>query len=370
LDVTGLVRQGRNAMGIRFAGSWWSAKYGFHEKARRVYGDQPSVAAQLHIAYVDGSVEDIATGPEWRAAGTGPLRASGIYAGEEIDARQRVPGWDLLGFDDSQWQRAARAEVAVVPEAGIAEPVRRTGELPVRGVISTPSGKTVLDFGQNLVGRLRVRVTGTAGQAIRVRHAGGREQGELGVRPLRNAMATDTFSCSGGQDVFEPEFTFHGFRYAEVSGWPGQLDSEAVTAVVIGSDMRRTGWFTCSDERVNRLHENVVWGMRGNFLSLPTDCPQRDERLGWTGDIQVFAPTATDLFDCDGFLSSWLRDVAREQGRSSGICPVVVPSVLGEPQAAAAWGDAATVVPMVLFERFGDRRALVEQYPSIMAWAA
>ena len=367
-DVTDLVRQGRNAMGIRFAGAWWTEKYGFHEKARRVYGDQPSVAAQLHIAYVDGSVEDVATGPDWRAAAAGPLRSSGIYAGEEIDARQRVPGWDLPGFDDSQWQRAARAEVAVVPEAGIAEPVRRTGELPVREVISTPSGKTVLDFGQNLVGRLRVRVTGPAGHAITVRHAEVLEHGELGVRPLRNAKATDTFICSGGEDVFEPEFTFHGFRYAEVTGWPGELDSEAVTAVVIGSDMRRTGWFTCSDERVNRLHENVVWGMRGNFLSLPTDCPQRDERLGWTGDIQVFAPTATDLFDCDGFLASWLRDVALEQGRSSGICPVVVPSVLWEPQATAAWGDAATVVPMVLYERFGDRRALAEQYPWMKAW--
>src|SRR5699024_10411118 len=159
--------------------AWWTEKYGFHEQTRRLYGDQPSVAAQLHIAYADGSVEDIATGPDWRAAAAGPLRASGIYAGEEIDARKRVPGWDLPGFDDSQWPRVACAEVAVVPEAGIAEPVRRTGELPVREVISTPSGKTVLDFGQNLVGRLRLRVSGPAGQRMTVRHAEVLEQGEL-----------------------------------------------------------------------------------------------------------------------------------------------------------------------------------------------
>src|SRR5699024_10227610 len=316
-DVTGLLQQGRNAIGVRFAGAWWTEKFGFHGQERRVYGDQPAAAAQLHIAYTDGSTEEIATGPEWRAAAAGPVVSSGIYAGEEIDARQALPGWDEPGFEDSAWKPAQVADVGVVPEASIAEPVRRTGEVPVAEVIITPSGKHVLDFGQNLVGRLRVHLAGPAGHTITVRHAEVLEHGELGVRPLRAASATDTFTCSGGQDVFEPEFTFHGFRYAEVTGWPGQLDPEAICAVVIGSDMARTGWFTCSDERVNRLHENVVWGMRGNFLSLPTDCPQRDERLGWTGDIQVFAPTATDLFDCDGFLSSWLRDVAREQGRSS-----------------------------------------------------
>lgn len=367
-DVTDLVWQGHNAIGVRFAGAWWTEKFGFHGQERRVYGDQPLVAAQLHIAYEDGSTERITTGSDWRAAASTRVISSGIYAGEEIDARGEIPGWDEPGFDDSQWQRSAVGDVHVVPEASIVEPVRRIRELGVQEVITTPSGKTVLDFGQNLVGRLRVRVSGPAGHAITMRHAEVLEHGELGVRPLRAADATDTFICSGGEDVFEPEFTFHGFRYAEVSGWPGEFDTEAITAVVIGSDMRRTGWFESSDARVNRLHENVVWGMRGNFVSIPTDCPQRDERLGWTGDIQVFAPTATDLFDCDGFLSSWLRDVALEQGRSGGICPFVVPSVLGAPAAAAAWGDAATVVPMVLFDRFADRRALAEQYSAMKAW--
>ncbi|WP_434081140.1 family 78 glycoside hydrolase catalytic domain [Sanguibacter sp. Z1732] len=249
------------------------------------------------------------------------------------------------------------------------EPVRRTDELPVREVLTTPSGKTVVDFGQNLVGWVRVQVQGEPGHVISLRHAEVLEHGELGVRPLRHAKATDEFVLSGGHDVFEPQFTFHGFRYAEVSGWPGELDPSALTAVVVHSDMRRTGWFECSDERVNRLHENVVWGMRGNFLSIPTDCPQRDERLGWTGDIQVFSPTATTLFDSGAFLAAWLKDVAAEQRGLGGVCPFVVPQVLpdgGRP--AAAWGDAATVVPTVLAERFDDRRALAEQYPSMRAW--
>jgi alpha-L-rhamnosidase len=381
-DVTALLRSGANAVGVRLAGGWWTERYGFHGAARPFYGDQPAVAVQLHVELADGTTRVFTTGSGWRGSATGVVVSSGIYAGERIDARRAVPGWSAPGFDDSSWP-AARIDTRVdaqadgsgaVPEPAIAEPVRRVDELAVREVITTPSGRTVLDFGQNLVGRLRVRVTGERGQVVTLRHAEVLERGELGVRPLRAAEATDRLVLSGGDDVLEPEFTFHGFRYAEVDGWPGELDletaREAITAVVISSDMRRTGWFDSSDERVNRLHENVVWGMRGNFVSLPTDCPQRDERLGWTGDIQVFGPTASYLFDSDAFLASWLRDVAAEQTGHDGVCPIVVPYVLpNETATAAAWGDAATVVPTTLFERFADRRALAEQYPSMRAWA-
>ncbi|SEE77414.1 alpha-L-rhamnosidase [Ruania alba] len=367
-DVTGLVRTGTNAIGIRFAGAWWTEEFGFHGGGRRIYGDQPVVAAQLHLELADGTTQVIVTDESWRGAAVGPITASSLYQGEAIDARRALPGWDQAGFDDSGWPAAVVSDISVVPEADPAEPVRRVGEVSVAEVIATPSGKTVLDFGQNLVGRLRVRVTGLEGHTITLRHAEVLEHGELGTRPLRYAKATDTLTCSGGADVFEPEFTFHGFRYAEVENWPGEVDPGAFTAVVISSDMRRTGWFESSHELVNRLHENVVWGMKGNFVSIPTDCPQRDERLGWTGDIQVFSPTAATLFDSDGFLTSWLRDVALEQARSGGVCPFVVPNVLGDPKPATAWGDAATVVPMVLFQRFGDRAALAEHYPSMKAW--
>jgi len=373
-DVTGLLRSGANAVGVRLAGGWWTERYGFHGAARPFYGEQPAVAVQLHVELVDGTTRVLTTGPGWRGSATGVVVASGIYAGERIDARRAVPGWSRPGFDDSSWPAVRVHPTGAVPEPAVAEPVRRVDEISVQDVITTPSGRTVLDFGQNLVGRLRVRVTGERGQVVTLRHAEVLEHGELGVRPLRAAEATDHLVLSGGDDVLESEFTFHGFRYAEVDGWPGELDPaaarEAITAVVISSDMRRTGWFDSSDDRVNRLHENVVWGMRGNFVSLPTDCPQRDERLGWTGDIQVFGPTASYLFDSDAFLASWLRDVAAEQAERDGVCPIVVPMVLpfGD-KPAAAWGDAATVVPTTLLERFADGRALAEQYPSMRAWA-
>ena len=237
-------------------------------------------------------------------------------------------------------------------------------------MITTPSGRTVLDFGQNLVGRLRLTVDGPAGTVITLRHAEVLEHDELGTRPLRLAKATDTLTLAGdGPITWEPELTFHGFRYAEIDGWPGAFDPAAVTAQVIHSDMERTGWFASSHALVDRLHENVVWGLRGNFLYVPTDCPQRDERLGWTGDIQVFTPTASFLYDVHGFLTSWLTDLELEQEHAGGIVPFVVPSVLqGRLRPAAAWGDAATVVPTVLHERYGDQRVLTDQLASMQAW--
>ena len=187
-------------------------------------------------------------------------------------------------------------------------PVRAAAEVPVSEVLTSPSGRTLLDFGQNLVGTLRIRVSGASGTVITLRHAEVLEHGELAVRPLRTAAATDSYTLRGDRsgEEWEPRFTFHGFRYAEVTGWPGELHQQDVTAVVFHSDLERTGWFECSDPLLTKLHDNVVWGMRGNFLDVPTDCPQRDERLGWTGDIQVFAPTAA--------LPLRLRRVPRPRG--------------------------------------------------------
>jgi alpha-L-rhamnosidase len=253
--------------------------------------------------------------------------------------------------------------------APVGPPVRRTAELSPVAVMQSPAGKTLLDFGQNLVGWLRITVAGPAGHTITLRHAEVLEHGELGTRPLRLAEATDRYTLKGaGVEVWEPRFTFHGFRYVEIEGWPGELDPANIKAVVLHSDMERSGWFECSDPLLNRLHENVVWGMRGNFLDVPTDCPQRDERLGWTGDLQVFAPTACFLYDAGGFLRSWLLDLAVAQQAAGGIVPVVVPNALGEAMAAAAWGDAATVVPWVLYQRYGDRDILADQFASMKAW--
>jgi alpha-L-rhamnosidase len=371
LDVTGLLHPGRNAIGLSFGGGWYTEQFGFGLDTS--YGTQPSAAVQLVVVFEDGSTRTIATGADWRALADGPVVESGIYDGEHYDARRVPIGWSSAGFDDAAWEQPAVVEVDVVPGTTTLPTTRRTQELAVREVLTSPSGATILDFGQNLVGRVRIRVTGPAGTVITLRHAEVLENGELGIRPLRSAKATDSYTLAGtGEEIWGPSFTFHGFRYAEVSGWPGALDPAAVTAQVLHTDMERTGWFDSSHPLLNQLHENVVWGMRGNFLHLPTDCPQRDERLGWTGDIEVFGPTASFLYDAEGFLTSWLRDLAIEQIEAEGSVPWVIPNALGDTGStpAAAWGDAATVVPWTLHERFGGTRVLRDQLGSMADWVA
>jgi alpha-L-rhamnosidase len=368
-DVTSLLVAGKNALGVTLAGGWYTEIFGFRENAGAFYGEQPAFAGQLLLEYEDGTSAWVVTGTDWSASGEGPWVASGIYLGERYDARKLPSGWSGTGFAADGWEPAAVLPAGPVPEPRTSPEVRVTQVVAVADVITSPSGATLLDFGQNLVGRLRITVTGAAGDTVTLRHAEVLENGELGVRTLRAAEATDTYTLAGtGVEEWSATQTFHGFRYAEVSGWPGDFDPADVVAEVVGSDMRRTGWFDCSDPMVSRLHENVVWGMRGNFLYLPTDCPQRDERLGWTGDIQVFSPTASYLFDCDGFLASWLVDLDLEQQAGGGV-PFIVPDVLHSAKTpAAAWGDVATILPWNLYERFGDVGVLTAQYYSAKAW--
>ncbi|MCD9874389.1 glycoside hydrolase family 78 protein [Streptomyces guryensis] len=372
-DITDLLREGDNAIGALLGEGWYTGRLGFHGGRRHLYGDRRALLAQLEVTHPDGTVTTVGTDESWRAT-AGPILRSELYDGEAYDARLARPGWSEPGHDTSDWSPVTELPL---PEAELVAPtgppVRRTQTLTPVDVLTTPSGRTVLDFGQNLVGRLRIRVSGQAGHTVTLRHAEVLEHGELGVRPLRLAAATDTYTlCGVGEETYEPRFTFHGFRYAEIGNWPGELDPAAVEAVVLHTDMTRTGWFESSHELVNRLHENVVWGMRGNFLDIPTDCPQRDERLGWTGDIQVFAPTASFLYDCSGMLGGWLRDLAAEQlARADGTPLLVVPDVLpsgfgGTPH--AVWADVAVLLPWTLYRRFGDLEVLRTQYPSMRAW--
>ncbi len=368
-DVTGLLREGANVIGATLGDGWYRGRLGFGSGRRNVYGEGLALLAQLEIVYADGTTDRIVTDEAWRAA-TGPILASDLYDGETYDARLERNGWSTPGYDDGDWSgvRLLDYDLATLI-APCGPPVRRIEEVAPVAISTSPSGRTIVDFGQNLVGRVRLTVSGPAGQTITLRHAEVLEHNELGTRPLRHAAATDRYTLRGGGiETWEPRFTFHGFRYAEVTGWPGELARDDLVAVVIHSDMERTGWFTCSDPLVSRLHENVVWSMRGNFLDIPTDCPQRDERLGWTGDIQVFSPAASFLYDCAGLLRSWLADLAAEQHEAGGVVPVVVPNVLGPPFAAAAWGDAATVVPWVLYQRFGDAAILAAQFESMRGW--
>jgi alpha-L-rhamnosidase len=368
-DVTAMLQEGHNAIGAILGDGWFRGRFGFGRGNRNIYGENVALLAQLEIQYADGSSECIVTDESWQAA-TGAILANSIYDGETYDARLETVGWTEAGFDDAAWTKVRTFEWDLATlQAPLGPPVRRTEKISPVAISQSPSGKTLVDFGQNLVGRLRIRVQGEAGQTITLRHAEVLEDGELGTRPLRMAKATDHYTLRGGEtETWEPRFTFHGFRYAEVEGWPGELTPDDVCAVVLHSDMERTGWFECSDPLLNQFHENVVWGMRGNFLDVPTDCPQRDERLGWTGDLEVFSPTASFLYDASGFLQSWLEDLAVEQRKLDGAVPHVVPNILGGASGAAAWGDAATVVPWVLYQRFGDVDILSAQFESMCAW--
>jgi alpha-L-rhamnosidase len=369
-DVTALLHEGRNAIGAILGDGWYRGRLGFDGGQRNIYGDRLALLAQLEIEYADGTIERIATDETWRAA-TGPILASDIYDGESYDARLERSDWSEPGYNDGDWlgvRLLDRDLATLVAPPG--PPGRRIELLAPVDILTSPSGRTIVDFGQNLVGRLRLTVQGPAGQTVTLRHAEVLEDGELCTRPLRYAQATDHYTLRGdGIETWEPRFTFHGFRYAEVAGWPGTLQADDIRAVVCHSDMERTGWFECSDPLVNRLHDNVVWSMRGNFLYIPTDCPQRDERLGWTGDIQVFSPTACFLYNTAGFLSSWLADLAAEQAASGDMVPFYVPKIKSEPiSPAAAWGDAAVIVPWVLYQRYGDVGILAEQFESMRAW--
>jgi alpha-L-rhamnosidase len=372
-DVTELLHAGANVLAAVVADGWWRG-YLTWEMLRDVYGDRHGLLAQLEVTYSDGTTETFGTGPNW-VASDGPIRRADLYNGEACDARLIADGWDIPGFDDSNWG----ATEVFSPKVGrlvspMAPPVRRIMESPVREVIVTPSGKTVLDFGQNLVGWVRLAVEGPAGATITLRHAEVMEHGELGVRPLRHAKATDEYVLRGdGVETWEPTFTFHGFRYVEVAGWPADhTDPSAFVAVVIHSDFEQTGVFSCSNDLLNRLHQNAEWGLRGNFVDVPTDCPQRDERLGWTGDLQTFAPTASFMFDVAGFLADWLEDLKAEQlddGRVTLVVPVGPHEQFPMGKfAAAAWGDAATIVPWTLYQRFGDEGVLARQFDSMRGW--
>ncbi|MHC3469475.1 family 78 glycoside hydrolase catalytic domain [Streptomyces sp. 7R007] len=378
-DVTALVTEGRNAWGAHLADGWYRGLLGFNGGTRDIYGPRTGLLAELRLEYADGTTETVATGDGWRWS-PGPILAAGLYEGEEYDARREQAGFSRPGFDDTAWRHADTLDF----DTGVlfpadSPPVRRTEHLAPAAVHTSPTGRTLVDFGQNLVGRLRIRVRGEAGRTITLRHAEVLQNGDLCTRPLRHATATDRYVLRGDPagEEWEPRFTFHGFRYADIEGWPGDLDPADVTAVVLHSDLRRTGWFSCSDASLERLHENVVWGMRGNFLDVPTDCPQRDERLGWTGDVQVFAPTAAYLYDVRDFLRSWLRDLAADQADDerrvppvfSPDIPVITPVALpaGNPP-MAGWCDAAVIVPWVLHERYGDTEVLRAQYASMRDW--
>lgn len=361
-DVLDALTIGENTLSAVVGNGWYRGQLVWPGN-RSSYGDRLALLAQLELDCDDGSRIVIGTDIEWRASPSGIL-CDDLYDGERRDLRLSLqPDRPRSEAVETVPGELGRLVTRRGPAVRITERVR-----PV-AIGTSPAGATIVDFGQNLVGWVELVVRGgRAGDDITIRHAEVLEGGELALRPLRSAKVTCSYILSGAeQETLHPTFTFNGFRYAEIRGID-DLDPADVTALVLGSDLERTGWLETSDAGLNRLHENVVWGMRGNFLDLPTDCPQRDERLGWTGDIGVFAPTANYLFDTSGFLAGWLEDLAADQKPDGGV-PYVIPDVLRDADpAAAGWSDAATIVPMALHDSFGDVAMLERQYPSMRAW--
>jgi alpha-L-rhamnosidase len=370
VDITERLAEGSHVLGAWVGPGWYAEYFGFDGDFFRTWRGARALSAQLRIEYADGGSETIATDEKWSATVVSAIRFASIYQGERFDARMIDEGLAVGG----DLPEAAPAVVVDADPARLrpssAPPVRVTERRRISTTLASASGDTILDFGQNLVGRLRIRVAGEAGTTIRIRHAEVLERDELGVRPLRFAEAADEYTLAGGgTEEWAPRFTFHGFRYAQITGIaPEAVD---VVAEVVQSDLVRTGWLDTDVDEINRLHQNVVWSTRGNFVSIPSDCPQRDERLGWTGDIQVFADTAGFLFDTQAFLGSWMESVAADQARIGGVGPLYVPLIdqnLFPPSPMAAWSDVTTVVPMALYRQYGDLSLLERQYPSMRSW--
>ncbi|WP_128379732.1 alpha-L-rhamnosidase [Streptomyces cavernae] len=370
-DVTTLLRPGANAIGAYLAPGWYAGNVGVFGPGQ--YGRHPALLAQLEVEYADGTSERITSGSDWRAA-SGPIVAADLLSGETYDARKEDPGWTSPGFDDEGWLgvRGMGGVGDFGPGLIVAQvdgPVRVERELKPKKVTQPKPGVFVFDLGQNMVGSVRLRVSGDAGTTVRLRHAEVlNPDGTVYTANLRGAAATDTYTLKGGrEETYEPRFTFHGFRYVEVTGFPGTPSAKAVTGRVMHTSAPFTLDFETDAAMLNQLHSNITWGQRGNFLSVPTDTPARDERLGWTGDINVFAPTAAYTMESARFLAKWLVDL-RDGQTSAGAFTDVAPVVGTLGNGTAGWGDAGVTVPWALYRAYGDRQILADAWPSVRKW--
>lgn len=368
-DVTKLLKAGANAIGVSLGSGWYRGFIGFAGQ-NNFYGKKLALLMQVNITYTDGSEETVITDGSWKAS-TGAIRTSELYDGETIDARLDKTGFATAGYDDSNWGNVTVDDFGYSNlVATYNEPVRKHETFKPIHIFKTPLGEQVIDFGQNLVGWVVLKVKGKAGDTVKLWHAEVLDKaGNFYTTNLRAAKSEDEFVLKGGgEETFEPHFTFHGFRYVRIAGYPGELNADNFTAVALYSDMKPTGSFTSSSALVNQLQHNIQWGQRGNFLDVPTDCPQRDERLGWTGDAQVFSRTATFNMNVNNFFAKWLKDVAADQNEK-GAVPFVVPNVLGAGAVGSTgWADVATIVPWNMYLAYGDKRILENQYASMKAW--
>jgi alpha-L-rhamnosidase len=371
-DVTAQLQSSSNAIGVMLADGWYKGNLAWEGK-RNFYGDKRGILLQLNVRYLDGTEEIIVTDPSWKAS-TGPILFSEIYHGETYDARLEQNGWSEPGFNETKWK-------GVIVHSGpltnlVAQennPVRVTETLHPICAFVAPNGDSVIDMGQNMVGRIRFKVQAPAGTKIILKHAEVLDKnGNIYFGNLRSARQTIEYITKGVDvEEYAPAFTFQGFRYVKVEGYPLQDDVVPVAnfvGEVIHTDMEQTGMFETSNPKVNQLQQNIVWGQRGNFVDVPTDCPQRDERLGWTGDAQVFIRTALFNYQGGPFFTKWLRDLKADQFEDGGV-PFVIPDVLPDGESSStAWGDAAVICPWAVYLVNGDKGLLAEQYESMKKW--
>lgn len=356
-DVTELL-QDINELVILAGKGWcvgelaWNGNHG-------IWNDVISVIAVLHIQYTDDTRESIVTDKDWQVAKS-PVLYSELYHGETYDS-------NVTEFD---WQPAALYEhdkSSLIEQEG--EPIVEQDRLHAVELIQTPKGETVIDFGQNLTGYVEVKLKAPKGARAKIYHAEVLDKdGNFYTENLRTAKQQVTIICNGEEMTYKPHFSFQGFRYIRLEDWPEEVDLQNFTAVVVHSKLKRTGHFECSEPLVNQLYQNIIWGQKGNFLDVPTDCPQRNERLGWTGDAQVFVRAASYNFDVNRFFTKWLHDLKADQFEDGGV-PAVIPNVLGKEGAnSAAWGDAAVICPWQLYLSYGNQTILEQQFESMKNW--
>ncbi len=387
-DVTALLREGRNAIGASLADGWFSGyvAYGLLTAqeglvpgidGRYYYGISPALRVQLELERADGGRETVISDSSWRTA-LGPITESDILMGESYDARKEIPGWSSPGLDDADWQAAVcktGSHAQLVPHPGV--PVRPIEEITPISVREHAPGVFIFDLGQNISGVVRLKVKGKAGDKVTLRYAEMLHQdGRLSTENLRCARAVDTYTLKGDPagETWTPEFTYHGFQYVEAAGMPGPPTPDAITGIVLHSDTPLHGSFECSDPMLNKLYQNMVWTQRANFFEMPTDCPQRDERMGWTGDAQIYVRAATFNADIAAFYTKWLRDLNDDQW-DYGAYPAYAPRPLARPNEhhAAGWMDAGVICPWTIWQVYGDTRVIREHWRKMndfMDWRA
>jgi alpha-L-rhamnosidase len=373
-DVTNMLLKGNNAIGAVLGDGWYRGTLAWGNNWA-IYGKRLGVLFQLKITYTDGSESIVISDETWKASDDGAIRMNDIYNGETFDATKKLTGWNNPGYDDKNWQHVKIGNYNngnLIASEG--SPIKKIQEIKPVKIFRTPKGKLIADMGQNMVGWLRLKVSGKKGTVVTLRHAEVLDKfGEFYTTNLRVAKCQLTYTLAGtGEEIYEPRFTFMGFRFVEISGFPGELTADNLTGVVVHSDMAVTGSYECSNPLINQLQHNIQWGQKGNFVDVPTDCPQRDERLGWTGDAQAFCRTAAFNMDVSSFFTKWLKDLAADQ-KPGGEVPDVIPDILDKQNAttsqpSAGWGDVAVIAPWTMYTVYGDKHFLENQYPSMKAW--